>query len=84
MAKGIPSLAQLPMYMRGNKQGEARLWIHPILTPLADALADALGAVLSPALSPMAYKQVKPMEHLPGMCGVGLALLDRSPHPTAR
>jgi hypothetical protein len=77
---GILSLAQLPMYMRGNKRGEARLWIHPILTPLTDAL----GAILSAALLPMACKPVKPTGHLPGMRRVGMALLGRTPHPTAR
>jgi hypothetical protein len=80
MAKGIPSLAQLPMYMRSIKRGEARLWIHPILTPLADAL----GAILIAALLPMACKQVKPMKNLPWMRRVGLALLSRSPRPTER
>ena len=80
MAKGILSLVQLPMYMCGNKQGEVRLWIHPILTPLTDALS----VILSAALLPMACKQVKPTGHLPGMCRVGMALLGRTPHPTVR
>jgi hypothetical protein len=80
MAKGTPSLAQLPMYLRGDKRGAARLWIHPILTPLADALR----AILLAALSPMACKQVKPMKYLPWMRRVDLALLGRSPHPTER
>jgi len=80
MAKGILSLAQLPMYMHGNKWGEAQLWIHPILTPLTDAL----GIILSAALSPMACKQVKPTGHLLEMRRVDMALLGRTPHPTAR
>ena len=80
MAKGILSLAQLLMYMHSNKQGEAWLWIHPILTPLTDALS----IILSAALLPMACKQVKLTGHLPGMHRVGMALLGRTPHPTVR
>jgi hypothetical protein len=80
MTKAILGLVQLWTYMRSSKRGEARLWIRPMLTPLLDAL----GAIVSPALLPIARRQVKPMGHLPGMHGMGLALLGRGPHLMAR
>src|SRR5712691_7091263 len=73
MAKKLPSLARLPVYMRQNEQMKAWLHIHPILTLLVLVLVLALPLSLSlspsPALQftllPMAREQVKPTEHLP-------------------
>src|SRR6266849_6270824 len=70
MAKKLPSLARLPVYMRQNEQTEAWLHIHPILALLVLVLALPLSLSLSPSpalqftLLPMAREQVKPTEHL--------------------
>src|SRR6266852_6353467 len=77
MAKKLPSLALLPVYMRQNKQTEAWLHIHPILELLVLVLVLTLSLSLSlspsPALQftllPMAREQVKPTEHLPRESG---------------
>lgn len=68
MAKGVPRLAQLPMYFYSNKQVKGWLQILTA-TPLVPALSIAL---------------VKLIEHLLRMCRVGLALLHRNPHRTMR
>ena len=91
MAKKLPSLARLPVYMRQNEQTEAWLHIHPILTLLVLVLVLVLALLLSLSLSPspalqftllpMAREQVKPMEHLPRG---SLALPGRRLHLTTR
>ena len=78
MAQGLPGLAPLPMHMHGNKQAEVWLQIHPMLTLLTHTLCPTLP--ITP--SPIAHEQVNPMEYLPRMIGIGLALLGRSPHLT--
>ena len=96
MAKKLPSLARLPVYMRQNEQTEAWLHIHPILALLVLVLVLVLALPLSLSLSPspalqftllpMAREQVKPTEHLPrGSLPRGsLALPGRRLHLTTR
>jgi hypothetical protein len=51
MDKGLPSLAQLLMIVRSNKQAEAWLQTHLILAPLVLALSSAPRPFLSHAPS---------------------------------
>jgi hypothetical protein len=80
MAKGLRSLAQLPVCTRSSKQVEAWLRTYPIVTPLPHSLRLAL----STTLLPMAHEQVKSTEHPPRMSRVGLRLLGRRPRLTTR
>ena len=80
MAKGMPSLAKLPMDMHHDKQAEIWLQIHPILAPLMHTLS----LTLSTTLSPMACDQAKLMEHLPRIGRESLPLSGGSPHLMTR
>lgn len=74
------SLAQLAMRTRSNKHAELRLQSHPMVAPLTHPL----GPPHSVTFSLMARMQVKPMEWMPKIGGMGLALLSRSRQLTAR
>ena len=84
MDKGIAGPAQLLVYVCSDKQAEAQLQIHYILTSLTQTLRSTLGPALSTTLSPMDREQVKLAEHLSRMGRAGPALLGRSPRLTSR
>lgn len=78
MTRGLHDPAQLPMYVRSNKQAEGWLRIYP--SPILSPLAHTLG----PNLLLTAREPVKLMDRLLRMGQAGLAFLGRSPHLTAR
>jgi hypothetical protein len=82
MAKGLRSLAQLPVCTRSSKSKQVEAWLqtYPIVTPLPHSLRLAL----STTLLLMAREQVKSTEHPPKMSRVGLRLLGRRPRLTTR
>jgi hypothetical protein len=76
MARALPGLVQLPMYIRSRKQGETRLYS---LTNLL-----FLGPPLSTTLFQITYKPVKPAKRLPRMGRADLGLLSLGPHLTTQ
>jgi hypothetical protein len=75
IAKALPSLAQLLTYMCYNKQADTQLLIYPTLPLLRYSLK--ANPITIPFL--IACKLVKPMEYLPRIGRVSLALLGKSP-----